>query len=105
MDSNYEGIFVECVPSPAQPAHEMKGTHYTGGAQAAGMTKLIPLTKEAIAQLQKVIAGFERPASLSADEYELELSLGMTAEGKICVLSANSSLGVKVTMKWKKGMQ
>lgn len=39
---------------------------------------------------------------LKSDEVELEVALGITAEGSLCILSSSSSLGIKVKMKWTK---
>ena len=37
-----------------------------------------------------------------ADETKVEFSLGVTSKGTVCILSGETSLGIKVTLKWKR---
>lgn len=58
---------------------------------------LIEALKDQIEALSNVFSDIT-----SSDEMELELSLGITGSGDICILSVHSQFGIRVKLKWKK---
>ena len=67
-------------------------------------TQMVELSSELVEKMKNQVKEISRDLSdiLVADEMELEFSFGVTGSGNICILSGNSSIGIKVVLKWNK---
>ena len=79
---------------------------YTTGKSP--LSQLVELNSDIIDKIKQSIASLGESirdnifADEFADETEIELSVGITGNGNICILSGSSSMGIKVKLKWKK---
>lgn len=75
---------------------------YTTGKSP--LSQLVELNSDTIDRIKQsiVFLGESIQDNIFADETEIELSVGFTGNGNICILSGSSSMGIKVKFKWKK---
>lgn len=92
-------LFIEVMPDTSISD---RGTYTTGLSSTVG--QMIEFNAELCEKIGRKMEEFSQVFSdkILADETELEFSFGITGSGNICILSGSSSIGVKVTLKWKK---
>lgn len=88
-------VFFEAIENGRQ-------THVTGPNNS--ISRFIEINEDIIDKIKDKIIGFSNcfSESLTADETSIEFSFGVSSEGNLFILSGNSSLGIKVKLKWKK---
>lgn len=94
-----QSIYIQVMPD-----YQIEGRQtITTGANRV-KTQLVELSLELVEKMKNQVKEISRNLSdtLVADEMELEFSFGVTGSGNICILSGDSSVGIKVVLKWNK---
>lgn len=77
-------------------------THVTGDNKL--INRFVEIKDDVIETIKSNIQNFSASFSdsLLADETTIEFSFCVSSEGNLFILSGNSSLGIKVKLKWEK---
>ena len=92
-------MLIEVLPDSSISGRK---TYTTGFSSSVG--QMLEIDSELFEKIKCRIEKFGRIFyhKILADEAALEFPFGITGNGNICILSSSSSIGMKVTLKWKK---
>ncbi len=92
-----EKLFIEAISTESMVE---RNTHTTNFSKSVG--HFLEVNEDILEKLKQKIVQVSEAFSetLVADETTVEFSFSVSSEGNIYILSGNSSLGIKVKLKW-----